>query len=389
MENKLKSFFSLFFFGYFFLSVILQGSCSTKINPAAGNSGSKLTGNVQQEKAIHVLDEWMRDPYILLGPDGYYYLSCTRLWNSSYKPGLEMWRSKDLHTWEGMGLLWSFGDSKWMTEAMAVNAREMKKDAHLWAPEVYFIDGRWVSVFTTSLRYSNLMTTKSARLEGPFDEPIGIGFRYKHDPSIFTDDDGSKWLIWGCTKIERLKNDLNGFDGPEKSIAPSNRILGHEGCFILKIEGKYVLFGTAWSTDTMRHGSYNLYYCTADHVEGPYGPRKFAGRFLGHGTIFKDNQNKWWCTAFLNGDYVTPEYVAQNGISTSRAESINKQGLTLVPMEVRTEHGDVVISAKDPIYAIPGKDESQDFTGSGTTPEKDAVKLVNGKVYLFKTANNK
>lgn len=370
MKNKLKLFLGLFFFGCFCLCAILQGSCSAKIHPAADSSCSKDAGNVQQAKAIHVLDEWMRDPYITLGPDGYYYLACTRLWNSSYKPGLEMWRSNDLHHWEGMGLIWSFGDSEWMPEAIAGIAKEMKKEAHLWAPEVSFIDGRWVTVFTTSLRYSNLITSKSSKLEGPFDEPVGIDFKYKHDPSIFTDDDGSKWLIWGCTKIAQLKNDLSGFAGPEKSIAPSNRIMGHEGCFILKIEGKYVLFGTAWSTDRMRHGSYNLYYCTADHVEGPYGPRKFAGRFLGHGNVFKDKQGQWWCTAFLNGDYVTPEHVAQNGISTEKAESMNPQGLTLVPMDIFMENGDVVVRPKDSLYAIPGKDEVQDFTGSGHTPEK-------------------
>ncbi len=370
MRHNLKSFLILFFLGCFSLIAINQARCSTKINPATDKSGCIVADNEQQGKAIHVLDEWMRDPYITLGPDGYYYLSCTRLWNSSYKPGLEMWRSNDLHNWEEMGLLWSFSDSKWMPEALAEIAKEMKKDAHLWAPEMYFLDGRWVSVYTTSLRYSNLMTTKGAKLEGPFDEPIGRDFMYKHDPSIFADDDGSKWLIWGCTKIAPLKNDLSGFAGPEKSIAPSDRKMGHEGCFILKIEGKYLLFGTAWSTDEMRHGSYNLYYCTADHIEGPYGPRKFAGRFLGHGNIFKDKQGQWWCTAFLNGDYVTPEQVAQNGVSIQKAESMNKQGLTLVPMDIHMENGDIVVRAKDPLYANPGKDEVQDFSGTGNIPGK-------------------
>ena len=33
---------------------------------------------------------------------------------------------------------------------------------------------------------------------------------------------------------------------------------------------------------------YYLYYCTADKITGPYGPRLFAGRFLGHGTPFQD-----------------------------------------------------------------------------------------------------
>lgn len=313
-------------------------------------------------KPVYVLNEWMRDPYIYLGPDDYYYLACTRLRNSPYKPGMEMWRSKDLLNWEEMGLVWDFDQSDWMREAMAEEAVKMQRPGHLWAPEVYFLDGRWVSVFTSSLRYSNLIVSAGNTLEAPFREPIGRKIRFKHDPSIFVDDDGSKWLIWLCTKIARLEDDLSGLAGPEIEIGPSNRKMGHEGCFILKIENKYVLFGTAWSTDTLRHGSYNLYYCTADNIEGPYGPRRFAGRFLGHGNIFRDKQDQWWCTAFLNGDYVSPEHVAKYGISTEKAESMNPQGLTLVPMDIYMENGDVVVRPKDPLYATPGNDEVQDFS---------------------------
>ncbi len=323
---------------------------------------------LSRHRATLVLEEWMRDPFITLGPDNFYYLTCTRLWHSDYKkPGLEIWRSKDLHSWEKTGQVWTFDESKWMPDALTKAAGELKKEAHLWAPEIYFLKDRWVVVYTTSLRYSNLMLTGGPALNGPFAEPFGIDFRYKHDPSLFADDDGSRWLIWGCTKIARLKADFSGFNGPETTIGPSNRKMGHEGCFILKIEGKYVLFGTAWSTDVLRHGSYNLYYCTADRIEGPYGPRKFAGRFLGHGNLFKDKQGQWWCTAFLNGDYVSPEHVAQNGVSIAKAETVNKQGLTLVPMQVLLENGDIVVRATDPVYARPGSDEIQDFTITEST----------------------
>ncbi len=326
------------------------------------DTGKDQDGLLPRNKAVHVMDDWMRDPFITLGPGNDYYLSCTRLWNSPDRvAGLEVWRSKDLLDWEPLGRLWSFDDSRWMTEPLAKATKEFKRDPHLWAPELYFMDGRWVVVYTTSLRYSNLLTSKGPSLQGPFEEPVGPAFGHKHDPSVFTDDDGSKWLIWGCTKIAPLKSDFSGFAGPERTIGPSNRKMGHEGCFILKIGGKYVLFGTAWSTDEMRHGSYNLYYCTADHIEGPYGPRKFAGRFLGHGTLFRDKQGQWWCTAFLNGDYVSPEHVARYGISSVKAESVNKQGLTLVPMDIRTENGEVVVKPLDPLYAVPGTDEVQEF----------------------------
>lgn len=343
------------------LMITMTGNC---LNPVVKGKEAMSVKIGSHNKAVHVMDEWMRDPYIFIGPDNQYYLTCTRLWNSPFKPGMELWKSKDLVNWENQGLVWAMDDSKWMPGVLAEAAKEQKREAHLWAPELYFFDGRWVSVYTSSLRSSNLITTKGKKLEGPFEEPFGADFGNKHDPSIFNDTDGSKWLIWGCTKIAPLKQDLSAFSGPVTNIAPSNRKMGHEGCFILKIEGKYVLFGTAWSTDIMRHGSYNLYYCTANQIEGPYDSRKFAGRFLGHGTIFKDKKEQWWCTAFLNGDYVTPEQVIQNGVSIERAETINKQGLTLVPMDIRMENGKIIVRAKDPIYAYPGKDEKQGFLNS-------------------------
>ena len=138
--------------------------------------------------------------------------------------------------------------------------------------------------------------------------------------------------------------------------------MGHEGCLIMKIEGKYVLFGTGWSTGQMRKGSYNLYYATADKITGPYSERKFVGRFLGHGTPFTDKQGRWWCTAFYNANVVP---VSKEGIRTrdlsNTAQTINQRGTTLVPLDVQRIKGELIIRAKDPDYAFPGPDEAQKF----------------------------
>ena len=124
-----------------------------------------------------------------------------------------------------------------------------------------------------------------------------------------------------------------------------------------------VLFGTGWSTGLGRRGSYNLYYATADNITGPYSERKFAGRFLRHGTPFQDRQKRWWCTAFYNAN-VPP--ISREGIQTrdlsATAQTINQRGTTLVPLEVRLrDHGAIYIRAKDAAYAIPGPDEAQRF----------------------------
>ena len=139
--------------------------------------------------------------------------------------------------------------------------------------------------------------------------------------------------------------------------------MGHEGCLIQKIHDKYVLFGIGWSTGEMRRGIYNLYYATSDNITGPYSERKFAGRFLGHGTPFQDNDGKWWCTAFFNANVPTLDRteIASRDLSQT-AQTINRRGTTIVPLEVRLlGNGELFIRAKDPAYATPGPDEAQTF----------------------------
>jgi len=130
-----------------------------------------------------------------------------------------------------------------------------------------------------------------------------------------------------------------------------------------KIGGKHVLFGTGWSTGQMRKGSYNLYYAVAGKITGPYGERQFAGRFLGHGTPFQDRQGRWWCTAFYNAN-VPPltRGEARGKDLGADAQTINEQGVTIVPLEVRVlDNGKIHIRAIDPDYASPGPDEAQKF----------------------------
>ncbi len=315
------------------------------------------------DKAILVLKEQMRDPFVHLAPDGYYYLSCTRGLNNfpDNLPATQSWRSKNLVDWEDLGVIWEAKNGVFGKELLDL-AEKRDITPAIWAPEVHFVNGRWVIVHTSNMRMANLMLTKGSELKGPYEEPMGADFGFHRDPSLFIDDDGTPWLLTNCTEIRKLKRDFSGFDEVHKLLDPQGRYLGHEGVCIIKFENKYVLFGTAWSTDIMRKGTYNLYYCTADNVTGPYGPRKFAGRFLGHGTPFQDKEGRWWCTAFTNADNppLNPEDARGADLSNS-AYTINKQGLTLVPIEIKMVNGDVEVTAKDENYRYPGREEVQRF----------------------------
>ncbi len=90
-------------------------------------------------------------------------------------------------------------------------------------------------------------TTKTA--PDPFSTPCA-----RHDPSLFTDEDGTKYLLWQNTMIAPLSKDLSKYTAepvridpagtrPDPSGQPISRI-GHEGATMIKVGEKYVHLGT-------------------------------------------------------------------------------------------------------------------------------------------------
>ncbi|MEM6633734.1 MAG: family 43 glycosylhydrolase [Bacteroidota bacterium] len=350
-------------------------------------------GLASHDQALFIKQHWIRDPYIILGPDDYYYLTGTtpnpgdsREQTDPYNTGLgdtsivgnkvQIWKSMDLINWEYMGTPYTLEDSyrvKNQLEPTTEN-RDTKIMNVVWAPEIHWVEGKWALVHCPKVS-SSLTFSADKEVSGPWVHPLGEVFSSKHDPSLFKDEDGTWYAVWSNTRIAKINEDFTGFATEPVYIPPSserpdpknpskmiNRI-GHEGATIRKIGEKYVSFGTAWSTDLGRKGSYNLYYCTSDNIMGPYGPRKFAGRFLGHGTPFQTKDGKWWCTAFFNGNVppVSREGVESRDLSET-AQTINQRGTTIVPLEVRVlEDGDIFIRAIDPAYRNPGPDENQQF----------------------------
>ena len=347
------------------------------------NPAEIKTGLREHNRALYIKSGWIRDPYITLGPDNLYYLTGTQTregdpaeGSNPYNIGLgdqsivghqvRVWQSSDLIEWKSLGVIFTVDDTIQALEGQPLINR------YIWAPEIHWLGDKWALVHCPG-PHASLALTSGESLAGPWTHAMGNRLGRRHDPSIFMDDDGSKYLLWGNTLVAPLSENLSQYTGKPVRIDPAGsrpgpdgkfiRRIGHEGATMIKVGGKYVHFGTAWSTDNMRKGSYNLYYCVADNIYGPYGPRKFAGRFLGHGTPFKDKEGKWWCTAFFNAN-VPP--LSRDGIRSrdlaENAQTINEQGVTIVPMDIQVlDNGDIHIQAKDPDYANPGPDEAQNF----------------------------
>ncbi|MBM4093825.1 MAG: hypothetical protein FJ276_31125, partial [Planctomycetes bacterium] len=368
-------------------SAFIQQKTDRKPRPVM-DAETIRAGLESHDRALYVKAGWIRDPYITLGPDDFYYLTGTqpregdpREAADPYNIGLgdesivgdqvRLWRSRDLFDWESLGPIFTVDDTRTARSGANIPRRL------IWAPEVHWLpkfgdNGRWALVHCPK-SHSSLALSTARDLKGPWTHPLGDRFGERHDPSLFQDDDGTCHLLWGNTLIAPLSSDFSRYTAEPVRIDPAGSrtnalgeaksAIGHEGATMIKVGGKYVHLGTAWSTDQVRKGSYNLYYCVADKITGPYGPRKFAGRFLGHGTPFQSRDGKWWCTAFFNAN-VPP--LPREGIETrdlsENALTINEQGVTIVPLHVRVlDDGTIFIRAKDPAYASPGPDEVQTF----------------------------
>jgi xylan 1,4-beta-xylosidase len=338
-------------------------------------------GLKSHDRALYIKEGWIRDPYITTGPDDFYYLTGTtinqddpREKTDPYNVGLgkdsavgntvRVWRSRDLIDWEYLGTPFTLKDTAYE-----------KPGEYIWAPEIHWLPEmkRWALVYCPKVK-SGFALSAGPELKGPWTHPMGRGFAGHHDPSLFQDGD-KWWVLSENTEVTPLSADFSKFTAPPVRIDPSGSRpdpgkpdktisrIGHEGATMLKVGGKYVHIGTAWSTDKGRKGSYNLYYSTADKIAGPYGPRKFIGRFLGHGTPFQTRDGKWWCTAFFNGNRPPlPAEGIQSRDLSEDAQTINQRGVTIVPLEVKTlDNGDASIRALDPAYATPGPDEAQKF----------------------------
>ncbi|MEM1224641.1 MAG: sulfatase-like hydrolase/transferase [Planctomycetota bacterium] len=346
-------------------------------------------GLESHDRALYIKAGWIRDPYITLGPDDQYYLTGTqpregdpRESTNPYNIGLgdesivgdqvRVYRSPDLIQWESLGVVFDLDDTIHASMGNGNSKGNGNKPKRIWAPEVHWMGDRWALVHCPK-QVSSLALSAGPELRGPWTHPMGEDLGSRHDPSLFTDDDAVTYLLWQNTMVAPLSPSLDSYTAPPVRIDPAGTRLGpngkpisrigHEGATMLKVGGKYVHLGTAWSTDRGRQGSYNLYYCVADKITGPYGPRHFAGRFLGHGTPFQTRDGRWWCTAFFNAN-VPPE--SRDGIESrdlgDNARTINEQGVTIVPLDVRVlDDGEIYIRAKDPAYANPGPDEAQDF----------------------------
>jgi beta-xylosidase len=143
-----------------------------------------------------------------------------------------------------------------------------------------------------------LLKSASGKAEGPWvsaivpDAPLTEGI----DASLFQDDDGAVYFLWGGNNIAKMKDDMSGLAEAPRKIGPANEpFVGFEGISLIKANGRYYLSGADFV-----FGEYHCFTASSDTIYGPYTDRYVSVPHGGHNNFFADKNGRWWSTFFGN-----------------------------------------------------------------------------------------
>jgi hypothetical protein len=254
-----------------------------------------------------LFDYPVRDTSVCFGPDGMYYLTGTTghptWWHTN--EGIRMWKSRDLKTWEPLGLVWSFEKNATWQKGQSDKDGKIEKRA-IWAPELHYFKGTYWLAYCVNYDKggTGILKSESGKPEGPYvdvkkDGPV----TGEIDASLFADDDGTIYLVWQNGKIAKMKDDMSGLAEEPRHLKPANSgQVGFEAASIAKINGRYHLLCADWGNWDGKTKTYDCMAASAENIYGPYGDRYLAIPCGGHNVLFKDVKGEWWSTYFGNDD---------------------------------------------------------------------------------------
>jgi beta-xylosidase len=173
-----------------------------------------------------------------------------------------------------------------------------------WASSIRYQNGTfYVSTFAQTTGKTYVYSTKDIE-KGPW--KAASWKPAFHDHSLFFDDDGRVYMIYGSGKLKlvELNADASGVKPGateqviiENASAPagSNIMLPSEGSQLFKINGKYYLFNIAWPRGGMR----TVVIHRADKITGPYeGRLGLQDLGVAQGGLIDTKDGNWYAYLF-------------------------------------------------------------------------------------------
>lgn len=255
-------------------------------------------------------DPGMSDPHVWVENDVCYIFSGhdvgfgTSEW---VMPDWRIHRSTDLQNWELVGTI--LPDDTYMG----------KGNTNCWAGDIVKRNGKYYWFFSNRDKDTGVMV--ASKPEGPYKDVLGKPLVTSYDPTIFTDDDNTPYMIWGTETyvIARLKDSLLELDEEPRVLdikrtshfpfMDKNSLHKHNGLYYLSCSG---------------------YYATSKNIYGPYETRGVVGDGWGletgwaHGDFFvwKDNWYHIWCKYRdrsydkVRDCFIAPVSYDENGLMT-------------------------------------------------------------------------
>ena len=229
-----------------------------------------------------------------------YYMSSTTMHMS---PGVPVMKSKNLANWEIVNYCYDTLDD---VDALNLENGKNAYGSGSWASCIrYHNDIYYVSTFAGTTNKTYIYSTKDIE-NGPW-KKVSFSPSY-HDHTIFFDDDGKIYMIWGVGRLMmvELKEDLTGVKaGTERVLienaskpAGDNIMLPAEGSQLFKVNGKYYLFNITWPRGGMR----TVIIHRADKITGPWESRlALQDRGIAQGGLIDTPDGDWY--AYIFRDY--------------------------------------------------------------------------------------
>ena len=278
-------------------------------NPAAGSAVREgLMPDIRP-----FVNAQVRDTQICKGGDGKYYMTGSTgddIWKEN--AGVELWVSDDLREWNYIGLVWTFDndgtwEKEWRMHRQPVRA--------LWAPEIHYIKNNYYITHSMPPGDRGILKSVSGKPEGPYVNALANDAKFARgiDGSLFEDEDGKVYYLWGGGNIALMKEDMSGFaeepftpilDAPDRNPAHhaesctkrrNGSDIGHEGVSMFKRGSLYYLT----AADTYE-GRYSSIAAISENIRGPYRMRHEAVPCGGGTGYFQDHNGNWWCSYFGN-----------------------------------------------------------------------------------------
>ena len=238
------------------------------------------------------------DPSVIRVGDTYYMSSTTM----HMAPGVPIMTSTNLVDWELAGYVY---DQLANADALFMRQGQNAYGRGSWASSLRYHDGTfYLAVFSYTTGETYIYSTGDVE-NGPWHKEA-LGDLY-HDQSLFFDDDGRVYLVYGGGgdfQIIELKADLTGVKrgGVRRTLiedvgSPAGDDLGlhGEGAQLFKVDGTYYLFLIAWPRGGMR----TVVVQKAESLGGPWEGRVvLQDEGVAQGGIVDTPDGDWYALMF-------------------------------------------------------------------------------------------